>query len=286
LRTGFYTAVLADQALADIASWAAAAGFDALEVDVEAHLADPAQAPAIVDDVRARGVDVCAFTYFGNLLDADQSARLRHRTSVEAAVDAAAASGVGIVVIFPGRDESASEDANYDQLAAYLTALAERAAPDNVKIAMENWPGPGNDYLATTPRGWAKLFALAPHANLGLLFDPSHLVWQGIGHEPALRAFAERVFLVHAKDTAIDRSRLQETGYFGRGWWRYRLPGHGEIDWPAMLGLLRELGFDGVVSIEHEDADWGATEDGDLRLRQDGLGEGLRVLHAAMAGSP
>ena len=286
MRTGFYTAVLADQPLADIASWAAAAGFDTLEIDVEAHLVKPELAPVIVDGVRARGIDVCAFTYFGNLLDFDQSARLRHRASVEAAVDAAAASGVGIIVIFPGRDESASEDANYDQLAAYLTSLAERAAPGNVKIAIENWPGPRNDYVATTPRGWAKLFDLAPHANLGLLFDPSHLVWQGIDHEQALREFADRVFLVHAKDTVIDRPRLQETGYFGRDWWRYRLPGHGEIDWPGMLGLLRELGFDGVVSIEHEDADWGATEDGDLRLRQDGLDEGLRVLHAAMADLP
>src|SRR5919202_1684059 len=99
---------------------------------------------------------------------------------------------------------------------------------------------------------------MVPVPNLGLNFDPSHLIWQGIDYEQALRAVADRVFLAHAKDTEIFAERLQQVGYFGRGWWTYRLPGHGRIDWRRWLALLDEVGFDGVVSIEHEDRDWGS----------------------------
>ena len=43
------------------------------------------------------------------------------------------------------------------------------------------------------------------------------------------------------------------------GWWRYRVPGRGDIDWRAILDTLQEGGFDGTLSIEHEDPVWGGT---------------------------
>jgi sugar phosphate isomerase/epimerase len=119
---------------------------------------------------------------------------------------------------------------------------------------------------------------------MGLNLDPSHLVWQGIEHEAALRAVAGRVFLAHAKDTEIFPEKQQQTGYFGKGWWAYRLPGHGRIDWRRWLAALREVGFDGVVSIEHEDAAYGAMR-GPLERRQAGLLEAQRVLTEAMGAS-
>src|SRR5438874_11079646 len=84
----------------------------------------------------------CALTTFGNLLDADRAARERIRATVRATIDAAIATGVGIVVTFPGRDEGAAEEDNYRQLAVYYAPLVEHAARGNVKIAIENWPGP------------------------------------------------------------------------------------------------------------------------------------------------
>jgi sugar phosphate isomerase/epimerase len=250
---------------------------------VESHVGDPAQAGAVIETVRGEGIDVCALTWFGNLLDSDPARRSAAHETVRATVDAAAASGAGLVVVFPGRDDTAGEDANYKQLADFFNPLSERARQGNVRIAIENWPGPDKNYVATTPEGWSRLFALAPHPNLVLNFDPSHLVWQGIDPEQALREISDRVFLAHAKDTEIFRDRLQQTGYFGSGWWTYRLPGYGSIDWTRWLALLGELEFNGVVSIEHEDPDWGATRDGSLSRRQDGLREGLRVLQAAAA---
>ena len=67
--------------------------------------------------------------------------------------------------------------------------------------------------------------------------------------------------------SAADRNRY---GVFGNvvdraaapwtsGWWRYRLPGSGEVDWPGFLGALARAGYDGVVSVEHEDPVWTGT---------------------------
>jgi sugar phosphate isomerase/epimerase len=282
---GFFTAVLHDQTLEEVASWAAAAGFTALELDAGRHIGDPDGTEAAVATVRKYGLKVCTITVTGNLLDADLAAREQLHIRVAATIEAAIASGVPQVCVFPGRNVSASEDENYRQLADYLNPLAAHAARGNVTIVMENWPGPRKDYLATTPAGWTRLFALVPAPNVGLNFDPSHLIWQGIEIEPALAQVADRVFLAHAKDTEIFADRLQQVGYFGSGWWTYRLPGHGVIDWDRWLRALRQAGFDGVVSIEHEDRDWGGDRGGTLEQRQAGLREALAVLTRAMPGN-
>lgn len=282
MQIGFFTAALGDQTVEEVAAWAADAGFESLELDVGRHIGDLSKAGTAIEAVRGRGLDVCALTCGGNLLDADPARRERTRSLVQDAVNAAAEHGVGLVVTFPGRDETPSEDDNYRWLAEYYAPLTERADRGNVKVIMENWPGPNKNYLATTPAGWLRLFELVPAPNLGLNFDPSHLVWQGINHEQALREVAGRVFLAHAKDTETFSERLQQTGYFGNGWWTYRLPGHGGIDWRLWLDLLREVGFDGVVSIEHEDRDWGFAPGGTSDQRREGLLEGLRVLHDSM----
>ncbi len=285
MQIGFFTAALADRPLAEVAHGAAAAGFDTLEIEVGHHIGDPgdsAQTRAAIEAVRRTGLAVCALTCGPALLDVDREAQERARRTVTAAVEAALEHGVSVVVTFAGRDEGLSEDDNYRALADYYAPLLERAAGGGVKIAIENWPGPRVDYLATTPAGWARLFALVPASNLGLNFDPSHLIWQGIDPAEALRAVAGRVFLAHAKDTEIFADHQQQTGYFGRGWWTYRLPGHGRLDWRAWLTLLREVGYDGAISVEHEDDDYG-WYGGPVERRWEGLREALRVLRVAGA---
>ena len=100
-----------------------------------------------------------------------------------------------------------------------------------------------------------------PHAvNLGLNFDPSHLYWLGIDYLAAVHEFASRIFHTHAKDTIIYREVLRNVGVQGRGWWRYVIPGLGNIDWGEYIGTLRKVGYDGVLSIEHEDGSVGREE--------------------------
>jgi gluconate 2-dehydrogenase gamma chain len=106
--------------------------------------------------------------------------------------------------------------------------------------------------------------------RLYLNFDPSHLVWMGIDPVQALRPYVDRV--AHAQATGIEVFPDQRTryGWPGRavdrpdpwdvGWWRYRLPGLGQVDWTRVVDPLYQGGFDGVLSVEHEDPLWGGNE--------------------------
>lgn len=53
---------------------------------------------------------------------------------------------------------------------------------------------------------------------------------------------------------SIDTAKLARVGYTGEGWWRYVLPGYGRINWGEFIGTLRHIGYDDVLSIEHEDS--------------------------------
>ncbi len=99
--------------------------------------------------------------------------------------------------------------------------------------------------------------------RFGLNLDPSHLVWLQIDYERVVRDYASRILHVHAKDMEIDRDGLYRHGTvsLGMGWQIPRLPGLGEVRWDRFLAALYRVGYDGVVSVEHEDRAFERTEE-------------------------
>jgi sugar phosphate isomerase/epimerase len=109
--------------------------------------------------------------------------------------------------------------------------------------------------------------------GLYLNFDPSHLMWIGIDPVEAVRPYVDRIPHAQAKDIQLFAGQRNRYGYYGKsierpddnpwdvGWWRYRVPGLGEVDWVRLVDAMYEGGFDGVLSVEHEDPVWGGTED-------------------------
>ena len=91
--------------------------------------------------------------------------------------------------------------------------------------------------------------------------------------------FKDRIFHVHAKDAAIDREQLAQTGILTDfSWWSYRIPGRGELDWKKLLGMLKANGYDGTISLEHEDAAY----EGTLEAVENGLLDGKAYLEQSM----
>lgn len=119
---------------------------------------------------------------------------------------------------------------------------------------------------------WEKMFNLVPSEAIGLEYDPSHLIWEGIDPVGPIREFGNRIFAFHAKDTEVLPDVLRRVGILGEGWWRYRIPGWGQVDWKGIFQALAEIRFDGDLIIEHEDPTFTGEQ------FQQGLRLGLRHL--------
>ena len=162
-----------------------------------------------------------------------------------------------------------------DQFVETFAPIVEYAEKKNVKLAFENCPLMGN--IAISPVMWREILKRLDSKMVGLAYDPSHLVWQFIDPYAPVAEFGDRLFHVHAKDTEIKEERLKECGILTDfSWWSYRIPGHGLLDWRKLTGELEKAGYQGTVSIEHEDPDY---EDS-LELVENGLILGKEYLKA------
>jgi len=287
MKLGFLTAALPDLSLEACADWAAASGFGAIEIACWPAGADAARRYAGVShidvatltdaqaqDIRrmldARGLSISSLAYYPNNLHPDLAHRAEVNEHLRKVIVAAQKLGVGIVGTFVGRDQSKSVPENFAAFREVWPPLIRFAAEHNVKIAIENcpmifsydeWPGGAN--LAYSPAIWREMFTIIPDSNFGLNLDPSHLVWQFIDYERAIYDFQDRIFHVHAKDMQINRDGLYQHGVMaaGIGWQTPRLPGLGEVRWDRLISALYAVGYDDVLSIEHEDRQFEGSEE-------------------------
>jgi sugar phosphate isomerase/epimerase len=280
MRLGLLTAAFPTLTLDEIADWAAANGFAALEVAcwpagegaarryagvverVHVDVADAGVAARIVESLAERGLIISALAYYPNALDPDRAAAAAAAEHLRKVVVAAERLGVEVVGTFVGRDKTRGIEENLEQFGRVWPELVRFAADHGRRIAIENCPmifsrdeWPGGNNLAFAPAIWRSMFEIVPDANFGLNFDPSHLVWQFIDCPRAIREFGDRIFHVHAKDVEVRRDGLYEWGVMsaGVGWQVPRLCGLGEVQWGAFFGALYSVGYDFVASIEHED---------------------------------
>jgi sugar phosphate isomerase/epimerase len=142
--------------------------------------------------------------------------------------------------------------------------FARLAEEHGFRIAIENCPHGGAN-LGFSPDAFRRMFELVPSQAIGLEFDPSHFIFQFMDYLSAIREFGERIYAFHAKDTEIMHDRLKRCGiyadqYLGQEWWRFRMPGYGEADWPGIFKALADIGYTGDVIIEHEDPTYAGEE--------------------------
>lgn len=288
----------------EILDFAAKAGFDNLEIFVDkgANLdidkMTDEDIAELVGKFEKAGVKIATVSSGVNHLDGDPVKRAENNEYFKKLIRNCKKFGTDIVVTNAWADKSKSPYENLEAFKEVFTEYAKAAEEAGVKVAIENcphWVGcptpVGN--IAFGPEMWEAMFEAVPSKAIGLEFDPSHLVWQGIDYVQAIRDFGDRVYAFHAKDTEILRDNLKKYGIIGKqigkrdewdsGWWRYRIPGFGEIDWPGIFNALYEVDFEGPMVIEHEDHVFGGdrSENG-LELgdrTKKGLILGLKYLH-------
>lgn len=147
-----------------------------------------------------------------------------------------------------------------EKIIPYWKKEAEFAAAHGIKkIAFEMHPG----FAVYNPETLLKLRE-AVGDIIGANFDPSHLFWQGIDPVAAIKALKGAIYHFHAKDTKIDYQNTSVNGVLdtksladvaGRSWiFRTVGYGHGKEVWNDIISTLKTVGYDDVISIEHEDA--------------------------------
>lgn len=256
MEIGFLTWMFRESSLEDIFAWASENGMSGIQLD--GCPSDTSSVKALLS--RYPDVRVEILGRAQNYLVGDADEREKRAAVLRSTIEAAAELGIGLVNVFAGRDPHKTVEENLPIFQEVFTPLVELAERHGVRLAMENcaqrewWPDGGN--LASTLENWRKLFELIPSPALGLTYDPSHFVWQGMDYLKALREFGTRIYYVHAKDTEVLQDQLADKGIYGEGWWRYRLPGWGEVDWAGVFTALKEIEYEGPVGIEMEDKLW------------------------------
>ena len=144
-------------------------------------------------------------------------------------------------------------------LVPYWKETAKFAKVHGVKVAFEMHPG----FCVYNPETMLKLRAAAGD-NLGANLDPSHLIWQGMDPVAVIRELGDTIYHFHAKDTKIDKYNtakhgVLDTKHYGdeiHRSWVFRAIGYGNdlTYWRDIASNLRLVGYDKVMSIEHEDS--------------------------------
>jgi sugar phosphate isomerase/epimerase len=272
-------------------------------------LEDAKARKALQQAVERRGLVISALSCHGNPLHPNGEIARKHHETWQATARLARKLGVECICHFSGLPGGAPGDKvpNWivapwpeDHLKAleyqwnevaipYWSAEAKFAAQQGVYICFEMHP----NFLVYNPETLLKLRTSVPERYADRIcanFDPSHLFWQGIDVPRAIRKLAEYGTVIrhcHAKDCRVypwvaDCYGVLDTKHYGeepRRAWIFRTVGygHGEEVWRDIISTLRMTGYDGVLSIEHEDS---------LMARDEGFRKAVAFLRQVVISEP
>jgi len=290
MKLGVMGALFGGMKLDDALDYCQKVGLDAIELPAGAYPGDPWNIVGIHRNkkrlrqlkakIADRGLEVQGIAVHGNPVHPDKRIAKAHLKAMEEGIPLAAEFKT-VIINFSGcpggcktdktpnfvtcpwpPDFEKAADYQWNQvMIPFWTKWNNVAKKYGVKIAFEAHPG----MTVHNPEDIVRL-RKAAGKQLGANLDPSHFFWQGIDPIEAARYLGENkcIFHVHAKDCEIDPKNSGITGNLdiksygdlkGRSWvFRTVGYGHGDDFWKPFLSMLRRYGYDGVISIEHEDS--------------------------------
>lgn len=314
MKVGVFSAILSDVSLDKALAHIKGLGCDCIEIGTGAYpgdahckpaelLADEGKLKEFSQEVKSAGLEISSLSCHGNPIHPDQALAKQHDEVFRNTVKLAGKIGVEVVTTFsgcPGDHASAKYpnwvtcpwppdflsilDWQWNHVAIpYWKETTKFAADHGVnKVALEAHPG----FLVYNPETMLKLRD-ATNAVLGANFDPSHFFWQGIDPVKAVRKLEGAIHHVHAKDTGLYPINADYDGYLDtkpysdekKRAWIFRTVGygHGPEFWTDFISTLRMVGYDGALSMEHEDS---------LMTPAEGLRKGVEFLQGLIMRDP
>jgi sugar phosphate isomerase/epimerase len=286
MKLGILTAPFSGTKLMDVVDWTASSGFTAMEIacwpasggearryagtsHIDVDGMTKSRANEIAGEVHDRGITISGLGYYPNPLHAESDHREQVIGHLKKVITAAGLMKVPVVNTFVGGDRTLTLDQNWERATQIFPDIIKHAKDNSVILAFENCPmifskdeWPGGNNIAYSPRIWRRIFETWGK-DIGMNYDPSHLVWQMIDNVRFIKEFGSHMVHVHAKDLMIDRDGLYENGIMsvGIGWQVPRMPGLGDINWTDIFAGLYRAGYDGPIIIEHEDRTFEGTDE-------------------------
>ena len=290
MKIGVFTVLFSQRPFEEALDYIKGAGCEAVEIGVGGYPGPAhANAAALLEDdtaqqrfqdaVTSRGLEISALSCHGNPLHPRREIADEHDRDYRNAVQLAQKLGIPTVITFsgcPGGGPEAMEPnwvtcpwpPNFteslewqwnERARPYWSEAAAYARDRGVRVAIELHPG----FIAYHTDSFNRLRDIGGE-TLGVNFDPSHLFWQGMDPLVCVRALGDAIFHVHAKDTWLDSQNIAINGVLDtkpytdelhRSWYFRTVGfGHGQEFWRSLISELRLAGYDGVISIEHEDS--------------------------------
>jgi sugar phosphate isomerase/epimerase len=290
MKFGFVTAILPELSFDNVLNFARHEGFSTVEVmcwpvgkaerkyagvtHIDVTSLTKTKAQEILGHCQDQGVGISALGYYPNMLDPDAAVSRAAVAHFKKVIAAAPKLGVNLVTGFVGRDWTKTVDENWPRFLKIWQPIIQYAEDHGVKIAIENCPmsftrdeWPAGKNLMTTPAIWRRAFNDIDSSSFGLNYDPSHFILQDMDPLSPLAEFKSKLFHVHAKDVKINRAALNQVGRFDfpLQWHQPRIPGYGDINWPAFMAELMRIGYTGPLCIEVEDDTFGKTLEGRMK---------------------
>jgi sugar phosphate isomerase/epimerase len=307
MKVGVFSVILGALKLERALDYLAALGVQAVELGaggyagtshcpVAALLGSERKRRELLQAVESRGLKISALTCAGNNVHPKPELARKYDGDFRRAVRLANLLGVEVVITFGGCPGGAAGDRTPNWvtcpwppdyleildyqwnrvLIPYWRRTARFLKQNGVKVGLEMHPG----FAIYNPETLLRLRrAVGP--VIGANFDPSHLFWQGIDPCAAVRALRGAIWHVHAKDTAIHEWNSRTNGTLDTKHyrdemnraWIFRTVGYGHPRhfWCNFVSTLRMCGYDGVLSMEHEDS---------LMTAREGLEKGVRFLQS------
>ena len=288
MKIGMVTDSLGSLSFEQMLNAAAELGLDCIEFatgnwstaphfDLEAVLRSKVARDRFIAAVRDHDLTISALNCSGNSLHPGKSGRA-HDKVIRKTIELAPMLGVDRVVLMSG-----CPGAPGDKHPNWITVAWP---PETTEVLEWQWKNvlvpywrelagfarkKGIRHLCLELHGGQNVYNVATLQRLrdacgevvGANFDPSHLMWMGADPVAAVEALGSAIYHVHAKDTRIDprnvglNSRIEtlpSVEAAQRSWNYVTLGyGHGEDFWRALCLALRRVGYDGTLSIEHED---------------------------------
>lgn len=287
MKLGVFSPVLADMNLDDALAYLHKLGAEQMELGcggfpgtAHADINIMSKDQAVLDKVKAafdkNEMTVSALSVHGNGVHPDKAIAKKATDELTAAIKTARKLGTDRVITFSGcPGDKTSSYPNWitcpwpndysdllewqwnEVLIPYWKNISHIADSEGVKVCLEMHPG----FMVYGVDSMLRLRS-AVGKSVGANLDPSHLLWQGVDITEVIKSLNDAIYFFHAKDTAVDKANTAVSGVLDtksyadvlHRSWIFRTVGYGDADWKKIISTLAAIGYDGAISIEHEDS--------------------------------